>query len=567
MTEELQRLRQDQNLDATLNITSLNDAFDPPDLTNDTHTIKSTTSPNDNVLLGAVEAASLGPHAFSEEDIRNRARIYTEHFHPYFPLLDLPLQIGLLQKYSPLLFWAIMIITCRYQPLDISQQKSFEAEFTALLQRLSMTTPLTLHTIQALVLMCVWPLPAVYQLSDPSCLYCSVAGGAADFLNLNRPVNKHQYQGSQLTDSDLSHMSKTLLAIFCVSTWLEMYLGTPRLFKFARDIANIEAHVSRAAVPPALAAEAAIMAVAAKHHSLTVSEMSNEALGAVAEMHLASVDSIKQQFSTIWSQHLEFVALSVKLQLQVSVFVSQIRNNEDRSWSPMDNILATSTSFARSIIEIIEFLIPAAPTAGQNYTSAVAFKILPKSYFRATTYATFFLFKFYYWNKKCREQDRTESRQLINRAREVFRRSSAQIGGPSKGDEPGRAYTLLGALLRADFAGTDDLKLKIDDRGGSSIVWDVLRRAYQIRGRATNRTDLLECIDPLRSVNHKGTLQGHSEDAEAFMAQYPPEQFPAADLSDDAWYSALLELPDYQWWDASILDASLSDLGSTPSMV
>ena len=78
MTEELQRLRRDQSLEATLNITSLNETFDTPALTNDSHIANATTSPNDAVLASAIAPASLGSHVFSEEDISNRARIYTE---------------------------------------------------------------------------------------------------------------------------------------------------------------------------------------------------------------------------------------------------------------------------------------------------------------------------------------------------------------------------------------------------------------------------------------------------------------------------------------------------------
>ena len=150
MASELQRLRQDRVVGEVSRENIVHTAAQPP----------ANGETLDGLSASAVEPstfhvipATLGPCKFTGEDIQSRFRVFCKHFHRYLPILSLPLPLEALQTYSPLLFWTIIIISCRVTPLSDLQRSEFEGEFTALVQKTSLTSPLSLHSIQALLLL------------------------------------------------------------------------------------------------------------------------------------------------------------------------------------------------------------------------------------------------------------------------------------------------------------------------------------------------------------------------------------------------------------------------------
>ena len=168
-----------------------------------------------------IEPTSFGPIIFSVQEIQECFRIFSDHFHPHLPVLNLTMSIGAMQKCSSLLFKTVIVIVCQRFPAMQRTEHDFQLlsdVYEQLLNQSILSGPLSLHTIQAVLLICSWPLPPSHQLAEPSWLYCGVAMNAASYLNLGRSANKPLYQGGQLSLIDVENMSRTWLALFLIST-------------------------------------------------------------------------------------------------------------------------------------------------------------------------------------------------------------------------------------------------------------------------------------------------------------------------------------------------------------
>jgi hypothetical protein len=87
-----------------------------------------------------------------------------------------------------MLFWTMVVVVAsrlagtRYANLF----GLLEVPFRQMLQREILNVPLPLHRIQAILILCVWPLPVDTQPRDPSWLYCGIAIQASRFMSIDR---------------------------------------------------------------------------------------------------------------------------------------------------------------------------------------------------------------------------------------------------------------------------------------------------------------------------------------------------------------------------------------------
>lgn len=121
---------------------------------------------------------------------------------------------------QPFLFWTVMIIVASHlpgHPYDELYDRLYEP-YRKLLKEELLDAPLPLHKIQALLYLCVWPLPVRTQPKDPSWLYCGMAIQAARYMGLDR----EQYVPSLRTIGVVSGTAQarinTWIGCFYVST-------------------------------------------------------------------------------------------------------------------------------------------------------------------------------------------------------------------------------------------------------------------------------------------------------------------------------------------------------------
>jgi hypothetical protein len=116
-----------------------------------------------------------------------RARFYM-HFHPQLPFL--PGKRALLQNSlgCPLLAWALVAVATR---VSLDQNLiNIRARLTWPVRRLatqSILVPRSLPTIQALLILCLWPMPYAATIDDPSWVLSGIATQKALQLSMYRP--------------------------------------------------------------------------------------------------------------------------------------------------------------------------------------------------------------------------------------------------------------------------------------------------------------------------------------------------------------------------------------------
>lgn len=98
--------------------------------------------------------------------------------------------------------------------------------------------PLPLSTIQALLFLCMWPLPVERQQHDPSWLYSGIAVNAALYLGLHRPntARNPQQQQHQLEGGDALEKTMTWLGCVYISgSYVLLYTLQPFLIFFTAE--------------------------------------------------------------------------------------------------------------------------------------------------------------------------------------------------------------------------------------------------------------------------------------------------------------------------------------------
>lgn len=113
----------------------------------------------------------------------------------------------------PLLAWALVAVAARVSP----NLSGIHARLTWPVRRLaseSILDPRSLPTIQALLILCLWPMPYAALIDDPSWNFSGIAIYKALRLGLHRPLDRLIQQ----TNGD-GHMARAMY-----KTWLVCFL-------------------------------------------------------------------------------------------------------------------------------------------------------------------------------------------------------------------------------------------------------------------------------------------------------------------------------------------------------
>ncbi|KAI0481212.1 hypothetical protein GGR56DRAFT_688792 [Xylariaceae sp. FL0804] len=139
---------------------------------------------------------ALGSHPFSGEDIDFYFAKFFECYHPHMPILR-ERDPNRVYDASPLLFWAVLLVACRRYArgggnfsgggagsgsgLLVFLMHEVRAQLFAALGRL----PLSMPTLNAVLLVVTWIFPDVRFINDPSSFLSGVVGNAALLLGIH----------------------------------------------------------------------------------------------------------------------------------------------------------------------------------------------------------------------------------------------------------------------------------------------------------------------------------------------------------------------------------------------
>ena len=144
----------------------------------------------------------------------------------HFPILEPVVSLKELYEESRTLFWAIAITSCRHQSQHFGLYNRLCDPFRSLLSNLLITTVQRLKDLQALLLICQWPLDAETGTEDPSWMLVGFVMNAALHMGLDKNDDEvlfgYRRAKYSLQFYDVRCRRRTWIQIFQISTQYEL---------------------------------------------------------------------------------------------------------------------------------------------------------------------------------------------------------------------------------------------------------------------------------------------------------------------------------------------------------
>ena len=136
----------------------------------------------------------------------------------HLPILDIQRSPHSVRNTSPLLFWAVVITACREHPTYAGYFDRLIPPFKKLLGEHLVDSIRSIHTIQALLLLCTWPFPVRRQAYDPCWAQCGQAVAATLEMGLEKALPTWVAIAGDISGADVILRFKTWMGCFVVST-------------------------------------------------------------------------------------------------------------------------------------------------------------------------------------------------------------------------------------------------------------------------------------------------------------------------------------------------------------
>ena len=149
---------------------------------------------------------------------------YFLHYHPCFAVLEPMLLPDTVHQHSMLLFWTIILITALRDEGDLSLTTALIPIVRRLLWSTISAPPYNLPSLQAMSLLCMWPLPTSSMSTDISFVLAGIVRSAALHIGIHRPEILEDYSRSryQLGHQELRD---------AVRVWSGCYIAAERYVK------------------------------------------------------------------------------------------------------------------------------------------------------------------------------------------------------------------------------------------------------------------------------------------------------------------------------------------------
>lgn len=492
--------------------------------------------------LDQVIPSHLGNVEFSSEAVLTLFNFFLQHQYYHLPILDTRTSIGSMQKNTPLLFWTIIAVSCRFHPNYCHMLPLLRDPYQVLLGRALTTSPMSLCTVQALLVLCHWPFPCEKQPQDPSWNYCGTAINAALYLGLNSP----KYH---ISSQEQNIRSRTWLACFYIGTYLSMRLGLPPPIQSSSSLAAIANMITEVDMPEDFAAQVEIQRHVARYMTILTADQDYKFNVPAMKIFERELDGVSLHFKASWNTETEFNLLRAKLSLyalacinnpvpdrSASLSISRSNNDQDLAILKLAGLY-----FASKLVRIFSDIVDAKaaitctlPTTDSLPTNATS-TCIPKFYSISLCFATFFLLKFCAFDGNLTQSDRDTAENTIKIAYDMFLRTSIH---PL--DESGRVAKVVEVLSK-----TGDSELRIKDRRDASIVYDSLRRAAELRGRQTDEPIPEICLEQNGQANNDDpggvSIDGASSSSTLLGLEYLDPWISYLGLPGESWAHGDLE--------------------------
>lgn len=283
-----------------------------------------------------------------------------------------------------------------------------------------------------------------------------------------------------------------------VSYRISQSIGVPPTLRSAEDLATITRITSERIIPRHFAAMAEIKICVAKYTTLISESSENHVASSLERAFKYELDLTKDRFAaSCWDTDIECIFLTARLHITATLAVSQSKQLDAAGEGSVDTIQGSSlrvnlSEGLSSATRLIQLMClerdQAAPVDTTSSTSAryalavdeLYMQGLPKLYFRALVFATFYLLRYHVSGTfGGAAVDADLARSHVGIACGYLRKHSSD---PS--DEPGRSAAAIETLNRYSASSRGLMRsMTISDRLGASIMYDALTMASELRTR------------------------------------------------------------------------------------
>ncbi|KAI0403615.1 hypothetical protein F4802DRAFT_608015 [Xylaria palmicola] len=406
MSKELSELRSQGLRPQTTSTTSADDSGFSADVSGSS---ASAITP-DNFDL-SIETVQIGSVIIAADTAIEAFKIFASLFHPNFPLL-VSINISAIHHSSPLLFWTIVIIVASRTTVPSSENlfNRIAAPFEDMLRTQILQAPLPLQRIQALVLLCMWPLPVNSQLKDPSWLYSGIAVNSALSLGLHWSGSLPPSRRTSVFQGTPLERVLTWLGCFYVSGSLSIQLGLPVVIDSAFELSRVSACLQDYPIPREFAAQIKLQAIIADFAKI-LSQVANDGAINTSILNLLDrdIDGLKASYSDQWPCMLEYYTLVAKLHMYGLVI-----SRDSVGSTAREVLLKLSFSTCLRVIHLAN--VRHNELSGETHGLS-AFRqqlALPKAYFRGLAFTTALLLRYFSLNSTASaEEQRLAANHVI----------------------------------------------------------------------------------------------------------------------------------------------------------
>ncbi|PVI01779.1 hypothetical protein DM02DRAFT_704147 [Periconia macrospinosa] len=455
---------------------------------------------------------------------------FEDLYYAHFPILEPITSFAELYKDSPVLFWAIAITTCRFHPrhfyLHALLLRPFEQLFASLLLRV----PQRLKDLQALLMICQWPLELRARSDDDlGWMYIGFVVNAALHMGLDK-VKTEVLMNHNLEDNPSSidfarYRRRTWMKIFQISTHLAMWLGLRPPIGSPSALHELSGFYEKETNREIVAATEIQRQMV--RNTNTLDEYGFRGPQAtLLQSIIQELDAIKERFGDVWNDSLSINFHAAKLftlEQCLILAADQLKTASLDAEHFVTTALQMGHGPAISLIEAMRkqcvkgqldpFCAPLAAGGSPLLSN-------PKHHSRVAFYACIFLIHYLDHTTFSSGADQNAARAAVTDLHRVF------MQFPSRGLLT-RAGRTIEVIARSIVPGRRRLKPIVKSRMGGSLIFNSIWLVSQLR-RREDPDDLT--VSPAQTVSEAGGQNDNaaveSSTLEAMVSLPEPEFFP-----------------------------------------
>ncbi|KAI1102444.1 hypothetical protein F4804DRAFT_334287 [Jackrogersella minutella] len=480
MSRELRELRDQKIAHSRAGSTTSPD----PDSTRSQDSTSNAPQPSVAILLEdfellGLESFELGDVVIDKQSVIEMFKLFTTFFLPHLPILG-PISLKTIHHSHPFLFWTIIAIVALRLPLpsDETLFTRLHEPYMRMLTAEVLRAPLPLSKIQALLFLCMWPLPVAHQQDDPSWLYCGIAVNAALYMSLHRSSPRSGTTPSLYSVGVMSGSAheriNTWIGCFYVSTSLSMHLGLPPMINTPSDLASLRTILSEHVLPREFSLQVRVLLIMAGFTNV-LTHNSNDGVvdSSVTQLLDGELDTLRVTFPDGWTSMTDYAVMVVKMHVYTLV-ITRSRSGT----SSKDILLKLGLAASLRIIHLANIRFHESPDKNQTITTVQRELTLPKDYFRGLAFATIFLLRYFGLNNS---SSNAEEQQLAAN-HVIMSHTIFKTLATTPRDEYDRVSNLFETLCKQAPIPAETGKANVSGRMGVSILLEAINTAREIRG-------------------------------------------------------------------------------------